>query len=171
MKEWPVFFKPIDLHDILGCRKSKQSSSPMKGSSKSQHKLKQSPKKRNLQDCSVPDLKSHSFDEHEEELENGGDDQDVVLRVRNKSRSDMEAKRRSLYQKDCKGRSKALNSCQECKDVALEVKDIQLNEEIFHIPSPPVQRKADAAAAADAVSITKHKNEASLGMFVRYILK
>ena len=138
----------------------------MRGSSKSQHKLKQSPKKRNLQDCSVPDLKSHSFDEHEEELENGADDQDVVLRVRNKSRSDMEAKRRSLYQKDCKGRSKALNSCQECKDVALEVKDMQLNEEIFHIPSPPVQRKADA------VSITKHKNEteeASVGMFVRHI--
>ena len=142
----------------------------MRGSSsKSQHKLKQSPKKRNLQDCSVPDLKSQSFDEHEEELENGADDQDVVLRVRNKSRSDMEAKRRSLYQKDCKGRSKALNSCQECKDVALEVKDIQLNEEIFHIPSPPVQRKADAAEDA-AVSITKHKNEeASVGMFFRHM--
>ena len=110
-------------------------------------------------------MSSQSFDEHEEETDKEGketfdasleveaEDQ-VTLRLKSdKSRSDMEAKRRSLYQKDCKGRSKELASCKECQDVALEVKDIQLNEEIFHIPSPPVHRKLNTRESVKGDSI------------------
>ena len=110
-------------------------------------------------------MSSQSFDEHEEETDKEGKEtfdasleveaEDLVtLRLKSdKSRSDLEAKRRSLYQKDCKGRSKELASCKECQDVALEVKDIQLNEEIFHIPSPPVQRKLNTRESVKGGSL------------------
>ena len=110
-------------------------------------------------------MSSQSFDEHEEETDKEGketfdasleveaEDQVTLRRKSDKSRSDLEAKRRSLYQKDCKGRSKELASCQECQNVALEVKDIQLNEEIFHIPSPPVQRKLNTSESVKGGSL------------------
>ena len=107
-------------------------------------------------------MSSQSFDENEEETDKEGEetfdasleaDDKVTLRLKDKSRSDLEAKRRSLYQKDCKGRSKELASCKECQDVALEVKDIQLNEEIFHIPSPPVQRKLNTRESVKGDSL------------------
>ena len=99
-------------------------------------KLKPSPQKRNLQGCG----KSKSCDVDDCSVE-------VVLRQRKTTKKfEVEAKRRSLYQKDCKGRE-AHKPCQECENVAEVVKDIELNAEIFHIPSPPVKRKVSIPSA------------------------
>lgn len=54
---------------------------------------------------------------------------------RRKKRAEVEAKRRSVYLKECSGRSNAFTACEKCVDTAYQVHDIELNKEMFHIPT------------------------------------
>jgi hypothetical protein len=53
-----------------------------------------------------------------------------------KTRKELEAKRRSIYGHECKGRSEA-GTCSKCQTFATQVNDLELNREIFDIPTPP----------------------------------
>ena len=54
-----------------------------------------------------------------------------------KTRKELEAKRRSIYGHECKGRSET-RTCSKCQTFANQVNDLELNREIFDIPTPPL---------------------------------
>ena len=53
-----------------------------------------------------------------------------------KTRRELEVKRRSIYGHECKGRSEA-RACTKCQTFAIQINDLELNREIFDIPTPP----------------------------------
>ena len=59
----------------------------------------------------------------------------VVIRRRSTKRAEVEAKRRSVYLNECKGRSHEQQTCENCTDTAYKVNDLELNKEMFHVPA------------------------------------
>ncbi len=78
----------------------------------------------------------------------------------------MEVKRRSIYHRDCRGRTEA-QACNKCQVVAHEVKDMELNREIFDIDDDagpdPEANEAEvpevAASALTQVTVTNAEEE------------
>ena len=84
--------------------------------------------------------------------------------IRHNKRAEVEAKRRSVYLKECKGRSETQHTCTKCIDVAQKVNDLELNKEIFHIPtlilkSPGPEVNLDTELMSDVLD---HKSSENL---------
>ena len=109
------------------------------------------PYKHNLQKCG----KSKSCEEE------SSSSNSVVYR--NTKRAELEAKRRSVYLKECKGRSGTQKSCTKCIDVAKEVNDLELNNEIFHIPTPTLKsaKTEDNLEGVLTPNVSKQSNKES----------
>ena len=60
--------------------------------------------------------------------------------VRRHKRAEVEAKRRSVYLKECKGRTESQKTCLQCSDTAQKVNDLDLNKEMFHVPASNVDK-------------------------------
>ena len=70
---------------------------------------------------------------------------------RRKKRAEVEAKRRSVYLKECSGRSDALTACDKCVDTAHKVHDLELNKEMFHVPT-----------SSDSMVLKDHENDSDV---------
>ncbi len=67
----------------------------------------------------------------------------------------LEAKRRSIYAQDCRGRTEA-QACNKCQAVAEEVKDIEQNKEFFDIDTPtnePIEDKEEEEEPEEMIEV------------------
>ena len=78
--------------------------------------------------------------------------------VRRHKRAEAEAKRRSVYLKECKGRTESQKTCLQCSDTAQKVNDLDLNNEMFHVPTVSNVDKLESKEDVEIDTVT-HKME------------